>query len=33
LQVRVAACLMLLYAQPAIRLVRLTVDDITRGQG
>jgi hypothetical protein len=27
---RAAACLMLLYAQPASRIVRLTVDDITR---
>jgi hypothetical protein len=33
LQVRVAACLMLLYAQPASRLVRLTTGDITRDQG
>jgi hypothetical protein len=30
LQDRVAACLMLLYAQPASRLVRLTAHDITR---
>lgn len=30
LQDRVAACLMLLYAQPASRLARLTADDITR---
>jgi hypothetical protein len=29
LKVRVAACLMLLYAQPASRLVQLTADDIT----
>jgi hypothetical protein len=27
---RAAACLMLLYAQPASRIVRLTVDDVTR---
>jgi integrase len=30
LQDRVAACLMLLHAQPASRLVRLTADDVTR---
>jgi hypothetical protein len=30
LKVRVAACLMLLYAQPASRLVQLTADDIIR---
>ena len=30
LRSRVAACLMLLFAQPATRIVRLTVDDITR---
>jgi hypothetical protein len=34
LKIRVAACLMLLYAQPASRLVRLTADDVIRdGQG
>jgi hypothetical protein len=32
LRSRVAASLMLLYAQPASRLIRLTVDDITRAQ-
>jgi hypothetical protein len=30
LRSRVAACLMLLFAQPATRIVRLTIDDITR---
>ncbi|WP_250285753.1 site-specific integrase [Frankia sp. CiP1_Cm_nod2] len=30
---RAAACLMLLYAQPASRIVRLTVDDITTDDG
>ena len=33
LRSRVAACLMLLYAQPASRLARLTIDDITRDGG
>jgi hypothetical protein len=32
LRSRVAACLMLLFAQPATRIVRLTIDDITRAQ-
>jgi hypothetical protein len=31
LRSRVAACLMLLYAQPASRIVRLTIDDIIQG--
>jgi hypothetical protein len=30
LRSRVAACLMLLFAQPATRVVRLTIDDVTR---
>jgi hypothetical protein len=30
LRSRVAACLMLLFAQPATRIVRLTIDDVTR---
>jgi hypothetical protein len=30
LRSRVAACLMLLFAQPATRIVRLTIDDLTR---
>jgi integrase len=30
LRSRVAACLLLLFAQPATRIVRLTIDDITR---
>jgi hypothetical protein len=33
LRSRVAACLMLLFAQPATRIVRLTIDDITRADG
>jgi hypothetical protein len=33
LRSRVAACLMLLFAQPATRIVRLTIDDITRTTG
>lgn len=32
LRSRVAACLMLLFAQPATRIVRLTIDDITRAE-
>jgi hypothetical protein len=30
LRIRVTACLLLLYAQPVSRIVRLTVDDIIR---
>jgi hypothetical protein len=32
LRSRVAACLVLLFAQPATRIVRLTVEDVTRAQ-
>jgi hypothetical protein len=33
LHLRVAACLMLLYAQPLARIIRLTAGDITRDDG